>query len=137
MKKKLFIIITLSVIIFINLASMPVLDKPVFDKKQKTILYNVLKHEEHPNLILARVQDEDFISNVLKDLFQRNIQSVLVEGGATTLNLFIERNLWDEARIFQSTRLFEKGVSAPAIHGIIHDSHSIQSDTLRIIYNGQ
>ena len=63
----------------------------VFNKKQKTILYNVLKHEEHPNLILARVEDEDFVSNVIKDLFKRNIQSVLVEGGATTLNLFIEQ----------------------------------------------
>jgi diaminohydroxyphosphoribosylaminopyrimidine deaminase / 5-amino-6-(5-phosphoribosylamino)uracil reductase len=107
----------------------------VFDRKQKTILYNVLKHEEHPNLILARVEDEDFVSNVVRDLFQKNIQSVLVEGGATTLNLFIERNLWDEARIFQSPRLFEKGIRAPALHGHVYESHSIHSDTLRIVYN--
>ena len=40
MKKKLFIIVSLSVIIFINLASMPGLDKPVFDKKQKLSEYN-------------------------------------------------------------------------------------------------
>ncbi|HMG93873.1 MAG TPA: bifunctional diaminohydroxyphosphoribosylaminopyrimidine deaminase/5-amino-6-(5-phosphoribosylamino)uracil reductase RibD [Chryseolinea sp.] len=109
----------------------------VFDGKQKTILYNVLKHEEHPNLILARVEDEDFISNVIKDLFQRNIQSLLVEGGATILDLFIEHNLWDEARIFQSPRLFEKGIRAPAVHGKVHETHSIQSDTLRIVYNDQ
>jgi diaminohydroxyphosphoribosylaminopyrimidine deaminase/5-amino-6-(5-phosphoribosylamino)uracil reductase len=107
----------------------------VFDKKQKTILYNVLKHEEHSNLILARVEDEDFISNVVTDLFKRNIQSLLVEGGATTLNLFIEHNLWDEARIFQSPRLFEKGIAGPTIRGKLHESHSIQSDALRIIYN--
>ena len=109
----------------------------VFNKKQKTILYNVLKHEEHPNLILARVEDEDFVSNVIKDLFKRNIQSVLVEGGATTLNLFIEQNLWDEARIFQSPRLFEKGIPAPTLHGRIHESTSIHSDTLKIVYNDQ
>jgi diaminohydroxyphosphoribosylaminopyrimidine deaminase / 5-amino-6-(5-phosphoribosylamino)uracil reductase len=109
----------------------------VFNKKQKTILYNVLKHEEHPNLILARVEDEDFVSNVIKDLFKRNIQSVLVEGGATTLNLFIERNLWDEARIFQSPRLFEKGIPAPMLHGRLQESTPIHADTLRIIYNDQ
>jgi diaminohydroxyphosphoribosylaminopyrimidine deaminase/5-amino-6-(5-phosphoribosylamino)uracil reductase len=109
----------------------------VFNKKQRTILYNVLKHEEHPNLILARVEDEDFITNVIKDLFKRNIQSVLVEGGATTLNLFIEHKLWDEARIFQSPRLFEKGISAPTLHGRLQESVSIHSDTLRIVYNDQ
>jgi diaminohydroxyphosphoribosylaminopyrimidine deaminase/5-amino-6-(5-phosphoribosylamino)uracil reductase len=109
----------------------------VFNKKQRTILYNVLKHEEHPNLILARVEDEDFISNVITDLFKRNIQSVLVEGGATTLNLFIERNLWDEARIFQSPRFFEKGIPAPTLRGRLQESTSIHSDTLKIVYNDQ
>ena len=109
----------------------------VFDRKQKTILYNVLKHEEHPNLILARVSEENFLDNLVTDLFKRNIQSLLVEGGATTLNLFIERGLWDEARIFQSPRLFEKGILAPSIHGKLHESHSIHSDMLRIVYNGQ
>lgn len=106
----------------------------LFDKKQKTILYNVLKHEEHPNLILARVEENDFIENVVKDLYKRNIQSILVEGGALTLNLFIERGLWDEARIFQSPRLFEKGVSAPSLRGKLHESHQIHSDSLKIIY---
>jgi diaminohydroxyphosphoribosylaminopyrimidine deaminase/5-amino-6-(5-phosphoribosylamino)uracil reductase len=107
----------------------------VFDSKQKTILYNVLKHEEHPNLILARIEEENFLDNLITDLFKRNIQSILVEGGATTLNLLIERDLWDEARIFQSPRLFEKGILAPIVHGKLHTSHSIHSDTLRILYN--
>ena len=107
----------------------------VFDRKQTTILYNVLKHEEHPNLVLSRIDEENFIDNLITDLFKRNIQSVLVEGGATTLNLFIERGLWDEARIFQSPRVFEKGIPAPAIRGRLHGSHSILSDTLRIVRN--
>lgn len=106
----------------------------LFDKKQKTILYNVLKHEEHPNLILARAEENEFIENVVKDLYKRNIQSILVEGGALTLNLFIERGLWDEARIFQSPRLYEKGVSAPSLRGKLHESHQIHSDSLKIIY---
>jgi len=107
----------------------------VFSKKQKTILYNVLKHEEHSNLSLVRVDEEDFINNVIKDLFKQKIQSVIVEGGATILKLFIDAGLWDEARIFQSPRLFEKGISAPELRGKLHESHSIHSDTLRIIYH--
>lgn len=109
----------------------------VFDKKQKTIVYNVLKHEEHSNLILARVDEDDFLENVIRDLYKRNIQSVLVEGGATTLNHFIQRGLWDEARIFQSPRLFEKGIAAPIIRGRLRDSQIIHSDSLRVVYNDQ
>lgn len=104
----------------------------VFDKKQKTILYNVLKHEEHPTLSLIRLDEEDFLGNLVKDLFKQKIQSVLVEGGATTLTLFIESGLWDEARIFQSHRFFEKGILAPSVHGKLIDHYMIQSDALRI-----
>jgi uncharacterized repeat protein (TIGR03806 family) len=40
MKKQLFIIILLTVIVVINLALMPVFDKPVFERKQKLSEYN-------------------------------------------------------------------------------------------------
>src|SRR5688500_4466708 len=40
MKKQLFIIILLTVIVIINLALMPVFDKPVFERKQKLSEYN-------------------------------------------------------------------------------------------------
>lgn len=106
----------------------------VFDKKQKTILYNVLKQEEHFNLSIVRLGEDDFLGNLLMDLYKRHIQSIFVEGGATTIDLFIKRGLWDEARIFQSTSLFEKGILAPAIRGKLVDHFNIQSDTLRILH---
>ena len=72
----------------------------LFDGKQKTLCYNLLKHEEHPNLILQRIEEQPFIENLLTSLWKNKIQSVIVEGGATTLSLFTEKQLWDEARIF-------------------------------------
>ena len=105
----------------------------VFDKKQKTILYNVLKEEEHPSLSIIRLGEEDFLGNLLIDLYKQHIQSIFVEGGATTIDLFIKRGLWDEARIFQSPALFEKGILAPSIQGKLIDHFNIQSDTLRIL----
>ncbi|MDH4092886.1 MAG: bifunctional diaminohydroxyphosphoribosylaminopyrimidine deaminase/5-amino-6-(5-phosphoribosylamino)uracil reductase RibD [Cyclobacteriaceae bacterium] len=104
----------------------------VFDKAQRTILYNFIKHEEHPNLSIIRLDEKDFLNNLMQDLFNQEIQSVLVEGGATTLNLFIEQGLWDEARIFRSPRIFEKGIRAPMLHGKCIDHYHIQSDTLSI-----
>ncbi len=105
----------------------------LFDKKQRTIVYNVLKHEEHTNLSLIRIDEEDFLGNLLRDLYKQNIQSVLVEGGAMTLNGFIEGGLWDEARVFQSPRLFEKGIPAPALRGKVVSHHAVFSDTLKIL----
>ena len=105
----------------------------VFDKKQKTILYNVMMHEEQENLSIIRVDEDDFLGNVLKDLYKQKIQSVFVEGGAITLNLFIERGWWDEARIFQSPKIFEKGIAAPLLRGKLTGHHTLQSDNLRIL----
>ncbi len=104
----------------------------VFDKKQKTILYNLIKQEEHDNLSVIRLDGEDFLSNLVKDLHKQKIQSVIVEGGTTTLNLFIAAGLWDEARIFQSARIFGKGINAPTLYGKCIHWKMIDSDKLAI-----
>lgn len=59
----------------------------------------------------------DFSKNVtnqiLNVLYKRGIQSIIIEGGAYTLNSFIEFDLWDEARVFTSDNNFYKGIRAP------------------------
>jgi diaminohydroxyphosphoribosylaminopyrimidine deaminase / 5-amino-6-(5-phosphoribosylamino)uracil reductase len=104
----------------------------VFDRSQKTLCYNVLKHEEHPNLSLIRVEETNFVRNVLADLWKNKVQSVIVEGGALTLNLFIENNLWDEARVFKSTRMFSKGIAAPLLRGKVIHRENVADDLLEI-----
>ena len=107
----------------------------LFDKTQKTICYNVIKHEEHPNLILIRLDEVDFVNQLLRDLYKQNIQSVMVEGGAQTLRLFIEAGLWDEARIFRSSRTFGDGIAAPPLAGHLISQEFISSDSLKIYAN--
>lgn len=103
----------------------------LFDRSQPTLCYNVLKHEEHPNLTLIRVEEEDFIQNVLADLYKRKIQSVIVEGGATTLRLFIDAGLWDEANVFVSDKSFGKGIQSPRLNGNLIARESVFNDTLQ------
>jgi diaminohydroxyphosphoribosylaminopyrimidine deaminase/5-amino-6-(5-phosphoribosylamino)uracil reductase len=103
----------------------------VFDRSQKTLCYNVLKHEEHPNLTLALVEERNFIQNVLDDLYKRKIQSVMVEGGATVLQLFIDAGLWDEAKVFVSEKSFGKGIKAPHLNGNLIARESVFNDTVR------
>ena len=48
-------------------------------------------------------------------LYQKGYQSVLIEGGRTTLQHFIDLDLWDEARIFSTTEILQEGIQAPQI----------------------
>jgi diaminohydroxyphosphoribosylaminopyrimidine deaminase/5-amino-6-(5-phosphoribosylamino)uracil reductase len=102
----------------------------LFDKKEKTICFNVLKHEEHENLLLIRIEENNFLQELVHDLFKKNIQSVIVEGGAQTLQLFMDANLWDEARVFTSSRTFGEGIKAPIIKGRRLAQQNIESDRL-------
>ena len=38
---------------------------------------------------------------------------MIIEGGTTTLETFIEAKYWDEARVFKSSIKLEKGIKAP------------------------
>jgi diaminohydroxyphosphoribosylaminopyrimidine deaminase/5-amino-6-(5-phosphoribosylamino)uracil reductase len=54
----------------------------------------------------------------------------MVEGGAQTLQLFMDANLWDEARVFTSPRSFGEGIKAPLIKGRLLAQQNIESDRL-------
>lgn len=68
-------------------------------------------------------------------LHQHDVLSVLVEGGARTLQSFIDADLWDEARIFTGTSSFRKGLKAPVLSGKLTGSKSIASDRLKTYTN--
>ena len=103
----------------------------VFDRTQKTLCYNVLKHEEHTNLSLVRIEEQNFIQHVLEDLYKRKIQSVMIEGGATILQVMINAGLWDEAKVFVSDKGFGKGIQSPRLNGNLIAQESVFNDTLR------
>ena len=68
-------------------------------------------------------------------LHSQDINSVLIEGGAKTLQMFIDENLWDEARIFTGKSLFKNGTKAPKLSGRLHSETPIIDDILRIYAN--
>ena len=66
-------------------------------------------------------------------LFEKKIQSLIIEGGKKTLQEFIRNNLWDEARIFTNKKKMNKGLKAPNINGKIISEKIIDNDKLEII----
>ena len=88
----------------------------IFNKEVKTIIFNKLKQEEDGNLIFYKVEEENLLPQLLKILYELNIQSVIVEGGAKLLQSFIDKGLWDEARIIQNEKLkIKSGVDGPEL----------------------
>ncbi|MCK7590851.1 bifunctional diaminohydroxyphosphoribosylaminopyrimidine deaminase/5-amino-6-(5-phosphoribosylamino)uracil reductase RibD [Subsaxibacter sp. CAU 1640] len=69
-------------------------------------------------------------------LFQKDINSVIVEGGRQTLQTFIDENLWDEARMFVGNQMFQEGTKAPIVSGKLLSEEHILEDILRIYDNG-
>jgi diaminohydroxyphosphoribosylaminopyrimidine deaminase / 5-amino-6-(5-phosphoribosylamino)uracil reductase len=102
----------------------------LFDGSQRTLCYNLLKHEEHPQLSLVRIDEENFLFNLLHDLHKKNIQSVMVEGGTFTLQQFIDQHFWDEIKVFKSPRTFGKGIASPVSHGTLCHEENIHGDKL-------
>ena len=107
----------------------------LFDKTQPTLCYNLKKHEDSNHLSYIRLPKEDFLGNLLADLLQRKIHSVLVEGGSFLLKRLIEKGLWDEARVFKSLTTFGEGIAAPQLTFEARECTAVADDQLSIYHN--
>ncbi len=67
---------------------------------------------------------------VLTELYQRGVLSVIVEGGAALINNFVRKNLWDESRIFVGNTFFGDGVKAPNLTGELYSYDEIGDSKL-------
>ena len=89
----------------------------LMDGSVRTIIFTeILRKNEH-NLEFIKINfDEHALPNILQNLFEQNIHSFMVEGGASILNIFIEAGLWDEANIEVSPLRIADGVKAPVLN---------------------
>lgn len=55
------------------------------------------------------------VQECLQTMYERRIQSVIVEGGRKTLQQFIDADLWDEARVLVGNQTWGNGVKAPVL----------------------
>lgn len=87
----------------------------LFDKSQPTLVYNYERQEHQPNLEYIKVTPAaNLITQILPDLYRRNLQSVLIEGGTILLKYFLEAGIWDEVRVLRSAQVLNAGLKAPA-----------------------
>lgn len=95
----------------------------IFNKPQNTIVFNEKQSEIIDNVEFVKINfDKLLIDNILENLVNRKIMSLLVEGGAMLIKSFIEKDLWDEAFVFKGVNNLGEGIHAPKIKGKIIDS---------------
>jgi diaminohydroxyphosphoribosylaminopyrimidine deaminase/5-amino-6-(5-phosphoribosylamino)uracil reductase len=71
------------------------------------------------------------LPTLLQKLYEQQIISVLVEGGAKLLNSFLEADLFDEIREIQAPDVcFEKGIKAPIARGILVEQKKISKNLI-------
>ncbi|PHQ55732.1 MAG: riboflavin biosynthesis protein RibD [Lutibacter sp.] len=105
----------------------------LFDKNEITIVLTEKLSAEtfNKNLIFEEI---DFSKNIPKQvckvLYNHKIQSVIIEGGAQTLQSFIDENLWDEATVFVGKTTFGNGLLAPQMNKLPIKIEKISDDTL-------
>ena len=69
----------------------------LFDGSNPTLVINSVKSGMGNNIEYIQInKDSKYIESMLNELWKRNIQSILIEGGTYTLQQFIDKNLWDE-----------------------------------------
>ena len=97
-----------------------------FDEKVTLPLSSQIFDGQSPLLVLNRVKEDDIFFQ-LKDnedlpeglcrcLRERKLLSVIIEGGSKSLQAFIDKGCWDEARVITNEELtIGEGVAAPVL----------------------
>lgn len=92
--------------------------------------------ENKENIIFEQIDFSKSVAKQICSILQKHkIQSVIIEGGAQTLQTFMDDNLWDEARVFTGTNVFRKGIKAPVISVNLKTTTKIKNDLLKIYTN--
>lgn len=106
----------------------------VKDGSVKTIFFTEVENLKNTPTVFFEncIFDSSLPFSIASALHRHEIQSVIIEGGLQTLQLFIDAGLWDEARIFKGATTLNEGVKAPVLNGTLTNRQQIINDELLI-----
>jgi diaminohydroxyphosphoribosylaminopyrimidine deaminase/5-amino-6-(5-phosphoribosylamino)uracil reductase len=104
-------------------------DRHLLSDGNPTIVLNTLL-EKTEGAIRYVKPDSMQVPDILFTLHEEGIQSLMVEGGAQTLQAFIDADMWDESCIITGQHDFEKGTQAPRLQGRTLRTEHLFGDTI-------
>ncbi|MBQ5577073.1 MAG: RibD family protein [Bacteroidales bacterium] len=92
---------------------------------------NLKIFDDSARTVVLDFHGDDMPQNVLTALNEMKVQSLIIEGGASTHRRFIRAGLWDEARIFVTDVMLGGGTKAAEIRGgRLVDTEDVGGDRL-------
>ena len=100
----------------------------IFDRKQKTVIFNFLKEEEQDNLLFYKLhKEQSSVKALLEACYKLKLQSILVDGGNKLAESFINEGAWDKARVIENSQsIIDNGLRAP----LLANHRLISSETI-------
>lgn len=98
-------------------------DLHLFDGSIPTLRFNKTINHQKGNIEWIQIEPEKALVQILEQLRQRQILSVIIEGGTKLLQQFIDDGLWDEVRVIQTATNLSDGVKAPVLKQAVQINH--------------
>lgn len=110
-------------------------DARILDGSQDTIVFTGIPDKYSGRTRSIHVDPSYNLRDLMEELYDLQLLSVLVEGGADLHNSFITSDLWDEARVFTGKVSFSQGVQAPFLMSDPVEKLRFNETTLEIFMN--
>ncbi len=107
----------------------------VFNEEAQTFVFNHLKNQKKNSVEYVKVNKENLLLDMLSYIYQQKWISIIVEGGRFTVNQFLEKNLWDEARIIIGKPSFKSGLKSPDLKQNAFSKVNFNGDIVKTYYN--
>jgi diaminohydroxyphosphoribosylaminopyrimidine deaminase/5-amino-6-(5-phosphoribosylamino)uracil reductase len=103
----------------------------VYNAEAPTFVLNAVKETEQGNIRFIKLDfTTELVPQIITMLYQKNVQSLLVEGGSTLLKSFFSAALWDEVLVIENPHLkIGNGLKAPSVE-YFNSSEKLGQDTL-------
>ncbi len=107
----------------------------VKDGEVPTVIFTEKEIQSTTNLEFVRIDFHgDLIGQINRFLYDRELQSVVVEGGRQLLQTYIDQKAWDEAHVYIGHYWFGNGVPAPRLDYKPVKAEMLQDTHLQCFY---
>ena len=65
-------------------------------------------------------------------MYKLGVQSLIVEGGKKTIEGFLNKNIFDEIRVFKSKKLLSNGIKSPKFKCSLKNEYKLGDDLVKI-----
>lgn len=105
----------------------------IFSTDANTLVFNQTHSLQKEHIELQQIEfTQNVPEQILHQLFLRNIQSVIVEGGPATAHAFLQANVADEVRLITAPCLLANGIATPVFSGNLREQFYLQQDMIQV-----